>query len=255
VIAHLGNLSLDCFPGQPPRLGGGPFHAARALERLDADAMIYARCAAADRDEFAPALAAFGTPVELVAGSRTTSFDLIYSGGEREMFVRSVGDTWLPEDVPPLAPETSWVHVAPLLRSDFPAATLARIAEGRNVLLDAHGLVRVPAEGPLLLDADYDPDVLRHVQALKLSDQEAEVLGDPAELPVPEVLLTHGVLGSTVYVDGRCERIEAHGVDADPTGAGDAFAIAYVAARADGLPPVAAAELATSIVADVLTAA
>jgi len=254
VIALLGNLSLDFFPGQPPRPGGGPFHAARALERLDADAVIYARCAAADRDTFVPAVAAFGTPVEYVPGSETTSFDLVYSGGEREMFVRAVGDTWLPEDVPPL-PETSWVHVAPLLRSDFPAATLARIAEGRKLLLDAHGLVRVPVKGPLGLDAEYDPEVLRHVQALKLSDQEAEILGDPAELPVPEVLLTHGALGSTVYVDGRCERIAARGVDADPTGAGDAFAIAYVAARAGGLPPVAAAELATSIVAGVLAAA
>ena len=254
MIAHLGNLSLDFFPGQPPRPGGGPYHAARALERLDTAATIYARCTPADADELVPQVAAFGTPVEWVPAARTQAFGLVYRGDERELYVRAVGDAWLPRDVPPMPSATRWVHVAPLLRSDFPAETLAHIAAGRNVLLDAHGLVRVPEEGPLRLDGDYDPEVLRHVQALKLSDVEAEILGDPAALPVPEVLVTHGVRGSTVYADGRRERVEAHGVAADPTGAGDAFAIAYVAARADGLPPAAAAELATGVVAGVLGA-
>ncbi len=131
--------------------------------------------------------------------------------------------------------------------------TLAALAAGRKILFDGQGLVRVPEEGPLRLDSDYDPEVLRQVQALKLSDREAAIVGDPAALGVPEVLVTHGEGGSTVYADGQVERVEAQPVDADPTGAGDAFSIAYVAARAGGLPPVAAARQATSVVADVLT--
>jgi sugar/nucleoside kinase (ribokinase family) len=256
VIAMLGNLSRDLFPGQPSRPGGGPYHAARALHRVDAHARIYARCAVEDREALVLPVVRLGTPVQYVPGEHTTSFELTYrDSGERDMVVRAAGDVWLPDDVPAFSDSTRWVHVAPLLRSDFPAQTLARIARGRRVLLDGHGLVRVGEEGPLRLDDDYDPEVLEHVWALKLSDQEAEVLGDPAALPVREVLVTHGVHGSTIYTDGGRERIDAWGVDADPTGAGDAFAVAYVAARADGFPPVAAARRATAIVADVLAAA
>jgi sugar/nucleoside kinase (ribokinase family) len=255
VIAMLGNLSCDFFPGEPPRPGGGPYHAARALRCVDAPARIYARCAVEDREALVLPVVRLGTPVQYVPGERTTSFELVYGEGEREMTVRAVGDTWQAADLPALPDDTSWVHVAPLLRSDFPAETLAALARGRRILLDAHGLVRVAEEGPLRIDGEYDPDVLRHVWALKLSDQEAEVLGDPEALPVREVLVTHGVHGSTVYAGGTHERVDAWGIDADPTGAGDAFAIAYVASRAGGLPPVAAARRATAIVADVLGAA
>jgi sugar/nucleoside kinase (ribokinase family) len=252
VIAMLGNLSRDFFPDEPPRPGGGPFHAARALHQIDTPARIYARCAVDDRESLVLPVVRLGTPVQYVAGARTTAFELVYGEGEREMTVRAVGDIWLPGDLPALSDHTRWLHVAPLLRSDFPAETLAALAHGRRLLLDAHGLVRVAEEGPLRIDGDYDPEVLRHVWALKLSDQEAEVLGDPAALPVREVLLTHGVRGSTIYAGGTHERVNAWGVDADPTGAGDAFAIAYVASRAGGFPPVAAARRATAIVADVL---
>jgi sugar/nucleoside kinase (ribokinase family) len=96
--------------------------------------------------------------------------------------------------------------------------------------------------------------VLRHVWALKLSEEEAEVLGDPASLPVREVLVTHGLRGSTIYAGGTRREIPAWALDAEPTGAGDAFAIAYVAARAAGVPPPAAARRATAVVADMLAA-
>src|SRR5258708_1983103 len=119
-------------------------------------------------------------------------------------------------------------------RPPLPAEPLARVARGRRLSLDGQGLVRVPELGDLRLDGDYDPAVLEHVQVLKLAEEEAEALGDLAELPVPEVLVTHGVRGATVYADGQVERVAAFGIDADPTGAGDAFSIAYVTARAGG---------------------
>jgi hypothetical protein len=43
VIALIGNLSRDLLPGEPPRTGGGPFHGARALQRLRVPAHIFAR--------------------------------------------------------------------------------------------------------------------------------------------------------------------------------------------------------------------
>ena len=252
MIALLGNLSRDLFPDREPRAGGGPFHAARALRRIDVRAQLYARCAVEDREALVLPVARLGTPVQYVPGESTATFRIAYEGQHRSMHVDAIGDTWLPDDVPALSPGTRWVHVAPLLRSDFPAETLARVAHGRHLSLDGQGLVRVPRLGELQLDDDYDPAMLEHVQVLKLAEEEAEALGDPAALAVPEVLVTHGIHGATVYADGRVERVPAFGVDTDPTGAGDAFSIAYVAARSAGLPSLAAAREATAVVAAML---
>ena len=87
---------------------------------------------------------------------------------------------------------------------------------------------------------------------LKLNDEEAELMGDPSELPVPEVLVTHGSRGATVYAGGRTDEVPAYAIGADPTGAGDGFCAAYIVSRSAGLAPAAAARRATAVVASVL---
>lgn len=251
MIALLGNLSRDLLPEQPPRVGGGPYHGARALQRLRVPARIIARCALTDRDALLPPLIALGTPVRYVAGQSTATFEISYVGDVREMRIDALGDVWLPTDLPPLT-SSRWAHVAPLARQEFPAETLAALARRCRVSLDGQGLVRVPEVGPLRLDANFDPEMLRHVWVLKLAEEEAEVLGDPAALGVREVLVTYGSRGCTVYWGGRSELILAHGVDKDPTGAGDAFSTAYVVARNAGFSPPGAARRATAVVASLL---
>jgi sugar/nucleoside kinase (ribokinase family) len=249
----LGNLTWDLLPDRPPRIGGGPFYCARALRRLEVEAHVYARCAASDRDELMPQVVELGTPVDYVEGTTTAVFGIAYDGDRRSMRMEAIGDPWLPADVPRLPDAVSWVHVAPLARTDFPTETLAELARGgRQVSFDGQGLVRVPETGELREDADYDRDALRHVSMLKVNDEEAEVLGDPASLLVPEVVVTHGSRGSTLYVNGRPEKVPAFPLPAEPTGAGDAFSIAYVAARSIGSTPSAAAGYATAVVGAVL---
>jgi sugar/nucleoside kinase (ribokinase family) len=249
VIALVGSLSRDLLPGEPPRPGGGAFHGARALRQLGTRARVFARCAPADRADLFRPLVRLGVPAELVPAAETTSFALEYEGEQRELRVVATGDPWQSVELPPAA---SWVHVAPLLRDDFSVELLAGLARRRRVAFDAHGLVRRRHVGPLVVDADYDPELLRHVWTLKLSDDEADVLGDPTALPVREVLLTHGSRGVTVYADGEVVRIPAYRIDGDPTGAGDAFCAAYVAGRAAGLGPAPAARRAVSVVAAIL---
>ena len=151
------------------------------------------------------------------------------------------------------------MHVAPLSRSDFPPETLAAIARGRRLSLDAQGLARPARTGPLELDAAYDPELLRSVSILKISDEEAELLVDGYDeralgrLGVPEVVVTLGSRGSIVYADGVAELVRAHAVQsADPTGAGDTFATAYLAARSGGASPTSAARRAGALVSDFL---
>ena len=215
-------------------------------------ARIFARAAEADRAALLPSLIKLGTPTRFVSGESTATFSFSYNGDVRTMHIEALGDQWRPSDIPQL-PSTRWVHVAPLSRHEWPTETIATLARSHRVLLDGQGLVRVPKTGPLELDDDFDREILRHVWVLKLAEEEAEVVGDPASLGVREVLLTQGSRGSTVYYGGRSEFIPAHGLKVDPTGAGDAFSTAYIVARNAGFSPPGAARRATAVVAWVLS--
>src|SRR5439155_16994555 len=57
-VAVVGNLSLDLIDGAPPRVGGPPYYAARALATLGAPALVRAKSAEADRPLVVPPLEA-----------------------------------------------------------------------------------------------------------------------------------------------------------------------------------------------------
>ena len=257
-IALVGNLSRDVVDGGPPRIGGGAFYGARALRTLGARASVLARCGPEERALYVRRMAALGLPVRVLRGTATTGFAFRYEGDRRIMDVVVPGDSWTPADVAAVEPR-AWVHVAPLLRSDFPPETLAALARGRRLSLDGQGLVRVRETGPLQLDPDFDPALLEHVAILKLADEEADVVlgrveeSTVATLGVPEVVVTYGSHGSIVFANGRADEVGAWPVARDPTGSGDSFAAAYLAARANGHAPVPAARRATALVGGLLT--
>jgi sugar/nucleoside kinase (ribokinase family) len=260
LLAIVGNIACDLVDGGPPRVGGGPFYAAKALRVLGRPARILTRCSAADRDALLPELIALGVPVTWREAETTSTFGITYDGERRFMHVEAAGHRWTPADVrDAVLRDAVAVHVAPLLRSDFPPETLAELARGRRLSFDGQGLVRPGRTGELRLDADFDPAVLRHLSILKLAEEEAEaVLGDVsrasvAELGVPEVLITLGARGSIVHTRGEETFVPANEVEnVDPTGAGDAYSTAYLAARSDGAAPVAAARRATALVESLL---
>ena len=255
----IGNLARDVVDGGPPRVGGAPFYTARALRVLGVPAVIVTKGRARE-------LAALGLRVGSRPVASTTAFTIVNHEGGRQMSVGNVGETWTPQDasgwVASALQNVRWVHVAPLLRCDFPAETLAVLARGRRLCLDGQGLVRVRKVGPLELDSEFDRTVLQHLTVLKLAQQEADVvLGEVSErslrsLGVPEVIVTRGEAGSTVFAAGRVTEVAGASVRgvADPTGAGDGFAAGYVAARSTGHSPVAAARRASALVAGLLSA-
>lgn len=263
ALGVIGSLTRDVVAGAPPRVGGAPYYCARALRVLGVRASIATKCAAEHRRELVPRLSALGVPVAWAPAAATTTFSFSYKGETRRMSVDAVGDPWTRDEVCGWVEESlrriEWLHAGPVLRGDFPADVMAELARGRRLSLDGQGLVRRRATGPLELDADFDPDCLRHVSILKLADEEARALvgevGGRAlrGLGVPEVVVTYGVNGASVLANGRLERVPVRAVDApDPTGAGDAFAISYLAGRSTGHPPLAAARRASSIVAYLL---
>ena len=56
-------------------------------------------------------------------------------------------------------------------------------------------------------------------------------------LGVPEVVVTFGAGGSLVLTRDAALRVAARPARGDPTGAGDAFSVAYLSARAGGHRP------------------
>jgi sugar/nucleoside kinase (ribokinase family) len=240
-LAVVGQLSRDVIAGGAPRIGGPPWHAARALRALGADARLVAKCGERDAVDFTRRLETLEFPFDLVVGAETTAFSFSYDrNGVRTMTVDAVGDPWHENEL--RLDGVEWVYVAPLLRGEI---DVDRVARGRQVLLDGHGIVRVPQTGPLRLDGNFDRDALRHVAMLKLADEEAEVAGP---VDVPEVIVTHGARGATV----NGVHVEAEPVAGDPTGAGDMFGAAYLVSRSQGAEPVDAARRATALVTELL---
>jgi sugar/nucleoside kinase (ribokinase family) len=258
-LAVCGNVAIDVIDGRPPTVGGGPYHCGQALRLLERPSRIVAKCAPEDRPVVVPALTALGVPLTLVDAHATASFALSYDGETRRTEILALGDSWQPQDVAALD-GLPWVHVAPLARSDFPAETLAELARGRRISYDGQGLVRAPEAGPVRLDPSFDRTMLEHISFLKLAEEEgATILPDKSDdavfaLGVPEVVLTLGSEGSIVYAGGRVTHVPCHPIlGVDLTGCGDAYAVGYLAARSDGLAPVAAARRATALVALLLS--
>ena len=251
-VAVVGNLSLDHVDGGPPRPGGPPRYAARSLAALGVPSVVRAKTAAADRVQLVRPLEELGIPVEWRAGETTATYAFSYDGDTRAMEVRELGSPWSPEDVEGL--DADWIHVGALFRGEFGEETLAALAKTARLSFDGQGLVRPARLGPLELEPDPDTSFLRHISVLKLSEEEALALAGSleeaplTELGVPEVVVTLGSRGAIVVAGGNAVRLRADPVDADPTGAGDAFAAAYVVERSRGREPREAAERATGLV-------
>jgi 1D-myo-inositol 3-kinase len=254
-MAVIGNLTRDIVDGGAPRVGGAPYHAARALRLLGGRARVLARCAEADRRALLPPLVALGVPVLWRASPTTAAFTLDYVGEQRDLALETASAPWSIEDAVAVG-RSEWVQVGALTRDDFPAAVLAALARDRRLALDGQALVRPSQPGPIELDPDFDQSVLRHVWVLKLARDEVEALGGEkavAGLGVAELLLTDGSNGAQLVSGGRREWMAIRRVaTANPTGAGDAFLAGYVWARAAGHRPLSAARHAGTIAARVL---
>jgi sugar/nucleoside kinase (ribokinase family) len=260
-VAVVGNLARDSIDGGPPQPGGCPFFAALALRMLGREGQIVTRCSDADRALFDRAVLELAVPVTILSSEHTSGFDHVYADESRTTTVTGIGDPWTPADAACLEAGVTWVHVAPLLRSDFPQETLVALAsQGRRVSLDGQGLVREPRLGPLEQNADFDPAVLEAVSVLKLSEEEAQIVAGgrfdastAGALDVEEIVVTLGSRGEDVWIANQATHVPTTPVlGVESTGAGDAFMVGYIAARGDGASPVAAASEASALVARML---
>jgi sugar/nucleoside kinase (ribokinase family) len=259
-VTVLGNLAIDVIDGAAQSPGGCASFAAVALTEAEVTARIVAMGAVEDHALFDPLLEQYGDMLRILPSDRTSSFRLDYVDVDhRRMFVDAVGPVWGAPEIEAADPETTWLHIAPLLRTDFPADTLARLAaRGHRIVYDGQGLVRADHVGPLLVDRHFSPDLLSPLAVLKLAEDEAVIVADGTfdastaeRLGVPEILVTFGSEGCDVYTEGSVVRIPAawrvDGVQT--TGAGDMFTACYAMNRSAGVGSERAVELASELVA------
>jgi hypothetical protein len=259
-VTVLGNLAIDVINGAPKSPGGCASFSGVALEAVGGPGRIVALAAERDHALFDFLADRFGGMITILPADRTSGFRLDYVDVDhRQMSVDAIGPVWGRSEIEAANPDTTWVHLAPLLRTDFPPAALALLAErGHEVAYDGQGLVRADELGPLVVDRHYPPELLSHISVLKLAEDEAVIVADGAfdeatarRLGVPEILVTFGSDGCDIYTDGSVIRVPAawrvEGVQT--TGAGDMFTSCYVANRAAGADPRQAVERASELVA------
>lgn len=259
-VTVLGNLAIDVINGAPRTPGGCASFAGVALEASGGTGRIVGMGAERDHVLFDPLCERFKGLVEVIPSDRTSAFRLDYDDVDhRHMAVDAIGPVWGAAEVEAADPDTTWVHLAPLLRTDFPAETLALLsARGHRVAYDGQGLVRADRLGPLVEDRHFPPDLLLHLDMLKLAEDEAIVVADgpfdgavAERLGVPEIVVTYGSEGCHIYTEGDVIHVPAawRVLDVQTTGAGDMFTACYVANRAAGADPRRAAEEASKLVA------
>lgn len=167
--------------------------------------------------------------------ARTGTMLVVRHDGDRSMVAdRGANARLSPDDLPGRL-EARCVLVSGYLLFDPGSEPAARVALERA---DAE-VVAVDAASWPLLDA-YGPERFLEATApatlLLANHREIEVLGDPAHLPYAAVCVKRGEQGAEALWSGlsyRCT-VEPQSAPVDPTGAGDAFDGALLAALARG---------------------
>ena len=253
AVALVGSTVRDVvhLPGRPPvrSPGGSPLFAARALAALGVRPGIATRC---DDPALAAPMAPLAAPLCLRLDDTVVQSVLRYrEDGERDHTLAGIGVAWSEDDVTgwaaPALHAATWIHAGTQRGGDLGPEVLAALAAGgRCIALDAQGPLRLPQVGPLVLSGQLERTLLQHVQALKLSEEEAHAAfgtvdagAIQAQCGVPEVLVTFGFKGAAIASAEGSGHVAARAVtDIDPTGAGDAFLATYAHMRAEGNAPL-----------------
>ncbi|OLC14999.1 MAG: hypothetical protein AUH29_08970 [Candidatus Rokubacteria bacterium 13_1_40CM_69_27] len=237
----VGHVTLDRF-GEITRPGGAALFAAITAHRLGLSAGILT-----SHGEDFP-LEAIPPQIEVVnaPSPHTTVFEHRREAGRRRLRLVASARPLSPADVPPDWLDAELVLLAPVFGEVDPAfagtfteATLAAEAQGWLRGAGPAGEVTPQPWTP-------PPGLLGRLLALFVSAED--VRGQEPSLAewlqrLPLAAVTAGRAGALLYVSGQRYEVRARPTrEADPTGAGDVFAAAFLASyRLDGNPWQAAA--------------
>ena len=265
----VGHATRDLLPGGGWRLGGTVTYAAATAARLGLRPAVVT---SGPSDLGAALVEALpGVPLAVAPAREATTFENAYdAGGARRQVLRGRAAPLGIADVPAEWRDAEVVLLAPLAREveyalavAFPTALVAATPQGWLRRWDAAGHVFA---GPL----EHADELLSHLGVLILSredllppsgmppsagvpataDEADEIIASWAR-SVPLVAVTRGAAGALLYERGLGPEMYPGypARELDPTGAGDVFAAALLAALAEGRLPAAAVDFANRVAA------
>jgi sugar/nucleoside kinase (ribokinase family) len=201
-----------------------------------------------------------GALIARVPALTTTTFENVYTPDGRRQVIHGVADRLTPDIVPPdwrVVPASGVVHVGPVARECDVA--LADAWGDAFVGVTPQGWMRRwDKRGHVSGSLWQEPEPwLARANAVVLSDED--VGGDETLLvryasQTRLLVVTHGVVGCTVYVGGQDRSFVAPAVhQVDPTGAGDIFAAAFFVSLQRRGDPWMAARFANCVAANSVT--
>jgi len=169
-------------------------------------------------------------PIYNKQAKETTIFENIYKEEKRTQYLRARGENINVEDLLEKHKKTSIVHFGPI--ADELDIELLKAFPQSLKGLSLQGMLRQWDENGLVTPKAIDWSILQFVDVVFLSEED--IKGEEAYLEkikayCPQVVLTHGARGATVYQGGETSFYSSYPVkEIDPTGAGDTFTTAYL---------------------------
>ncbi len=246
-----GNLSRDKIhtpAGYAERLAGSSFYAAMVAARLGSSAGVLAKAGRDVREEELRPLRAEGIDLSglIIDDGETASYELYYTGEDRELFLRSPCRRITPEEVISRLDGAEAALVSPIY-DEVPADTFREIVKRVGLLgLDPQGYIRRAGEGGHISFSDWEdseeflgmtsvlftsrPEI-RYLTGDRGSDV-ASMLMDLWDMGPEVVLMTRegGASSSLLVWEGRITEIPVIPPErvVDPGGAGDSSAAAFL---------------------------
>lgn len=248
-----GHLTLDADNGG--YLLGGAAYSALTAARLGRRVGLLTSYG----PDLAPREDLEGIQVVAHASPRSAVFRNTYDYGRRRQWVLSAALPLDVTDIPPAWREAPVVHLAPVLAElgagfpdAFPKALMGASPQGWMRRVDRQGRV-CPAPW------SWADQILSRLDLLVVSVEDLagdEALIDQWAGKVRCLTLTAGAGGAWVYYEGQKRHIEAFPARklVDPTGAGDAFASAFLVKWSEGADPFEAARFASLVASFVVEA-
>jgi sugar/nucleoside kinase (ribokinase family) len=228
--------------------GGSAATQAVWLARAGVEVDFVGRAGAADAARIADELRAEGVTPWLAADADLPTgrlIALVEPGGERSFLTdRGANDALSPEDIPEEAmARADWVHLSGYTlqhpRARSAAISVLRRGGGRPVSIDPGSAAPLRAMGPknFLAWTESAALLLPNADEAAALTGTADATAQGAQLAIryPLVVIKRGVGGAEAYCGSERWTAPAPTVGVvDTTGAGDAFAAAFVAARMAG---------------------
>jgi len=242
-LAVVGHIVLDHISReeliQGPQLGGPCTYAGLAANSLGAKAVAISRVGEDFGSKRLSFLEAHGISTSHVktTSSPTTRFRISYRDGRRAMRVLSVCDP-ISDECLSKFPSSFAMHIGPVLDEISPALAIQLASRNRTVGLDPQGYLRqLDSNGAVHVRKWRNRSLLRRVAVLKVSEAELPaIIGQKwsarklSTLGPDTILLTRGSRGTIIWSrqNGMFNVPAYETYVRDPTGAGDAFAGAFL---------------------------